>query len=40
VRESPGKPEDEVFESIPLYETRDYVRRVLLYAESYRELYP
>jgi soluble lytic murein transglycosylase len=40
VRESPGKPEDELFESIPLYETRDYVRRVLLYAESYRELYP
>jgi soluble lytic murein transglycosylase len=40
VRESPGKPEDEVFESIPLYETRDYVRRVLLFAESYRELYP
>ena len=40
MRESPGKPEDELFESIPLYETRDYVRRVLLYAESYRELYP
>ena len=40
VRENPGMPEDELFESIPLYETRDYVRRVLLYAESYRELYP
>jgi soluble lytic murein transglycosylase len=40
VRESPGRPEDELFESIPLHETRDYVRRVLLYAESYRELYP
>ena len=40
VRENPGRPEDELFESIPLYETRDYVRRVLLYAESYRELYP
>lgn len=40
VRESPGKSEDELFESIPLYETRDYVRRVMLYAESYRELYP
>ncbi len=40
VRENPGLPEDELFESIPLYETRDYVRRVLLYAESYRELYP
>ena len=40
VRENTGLPEDELFESIPLYETRDYVRRVLLYAESYRELYP
>ncbi len=40
LRENPGLPEDELFESIPLYETRDYVRRVLLYAESYRELYP
>ncbi len=40
VRETAGRSEDEVFESIPLYETRDYVRRVLLYAESYRELYP
>jgi soluble lytic murein transglycosylase-like protein len=40
VRESPGKSEDEIYESIPFYETRDYVRRVLLYAESYRELYP
>ena len=40
VRESPGRPEDEIFESIPLFETRDYVRRVLLYSESYRELYP
>lgn len=40
VRENPDLPEDELFESIPLYETRDYVRRVLLYAEAYRELYP
>ncbi len=40
VRENPDLPEDELFESIPLYETRDYVRRVLLYSESYRELYP
>src|SRR5262249_11472199 len=40
VREEPGLPEDQLFESIPLYETRDYVRRVLLFAESYRELYP
>ena len=39
-RENPGLPEDELFESIPLFETRDYVRRVLLYSESYRELYP
>jgi len=40
VHENPNLPEDELFESIPLYETRDYVRRVLLFAESYRELYP
>jgi soluble lytic murein transglycosylase len=39
-RENAGRSEDEIFETIPLYETRDYVRRVLLYAESYRELYP
>ncbi|HEX4440935.1 MAG TPA: lytic transglycosylase domain-containing protein [Thermoanaerobaculia bacterium] len=39
-RENAGRPEDEVFEKIPLYETRDYVRRVMLYAESYKELYP
>jgi soluble lytic murein transglycosylase len=40
LRENPGRPEDEIFESHPASETRDYVRRVLLYAESYRELYP
>ena len=40
IRENPGLQEDEVFESHPAYETRDYVRRVLLYAESYRQLYP
>ena len=39
-RENPRLSEDELFESIPLFETRDYVRRVLLYAESYKELYP
>ncbi|HEY6930985.1 MAG TPA: lytic transglycosylase domain-containing protein [Thermoanaerobaculia bacterium] len=39
IRENPGRPEDELFESHPFAETRDYVRRVLLYAESYRELY-
>jgi soluble lytic murein transglycosylase len=39
-RENAGRAEDEVFETIPLYETRDYVRRVMLYAESYKELYP
>jgi soluble lytic murein transglycosylase len=37
---SPGLEEDEVFESHPAWESRDYVRRVMLYAESYRELYP
>lgn len=40
VAASPGREEDEVLESHPFYETRDYVRRVLLYAESYRALYP
>ncbi len=40
VRENPDLPEDELFESIPFHETRDYVRRVMLYSESYRELYP
>jgi soluble lytic murein transglycosylase-like protein len=39
-RENPRLSEDELFESIPFLETRDYVRRVLLYSESYRELYP
>jgi len=38
--ENRGRPEDEVIESHPFPETRDYVRRVLLYAESYRALYP
>ena len=40
LKENPGRSEDEIFESHPAPETRDYVRRVLLYAESYRELYP
>jgi soluble lytic murein transglycosylase len=40
IAENPGREEDEVIESHPFYETRDYVRRVMLYAESYRELYP
>ena len=35
-----GLDEDEIFESHPAWESRDYVRRVLLYSESYRELYP
>ena len=39
-RENPRLAEDELFETIPIFETRDYVRRVLLYSESYRELYP
>jgi soluble lytic murein transglycosylase len=38
--ENRGRAEDEILESHPLWETRDYVRRVLLYAETYRELYP
>jgi hypothetical protein len=39
LRENSGRDEDEVFESHPAFETRDYVRRVMLYAESYRALY-
>lgn len=39
LRENANRDDDEVFESHPAYETRDYVRRVMLYAESYRELY-
>ena len=35
-----GRAEDEILESHPFHETRDYVRRVMLYTESYRELYP
>ncbi len=38
--ENRGRSEDEIIESHPFAETRDYVRRVLLYAESYRALYP
>jgi soluble lytic murein transglycosylase len=40
LRENAGLAEDEVFESHPAYETRDYVRRVMLFAGAYRELYP
>ena len=40
LRENRGRAEDEVLESHPFHETRDYVRRVTLYAETYRELYP
>ena len=39
LKENSSRDDDEVFESHPAYETRDYVRRVMLYAESYRELY-
>ncbi len=39
IRENQNRSDDEVFETHPAYETRDYVRRVLLFAESYRELY-
>jgi soluble lytic murein transglycosylase-like protein len=40
LQDNRGRAEDEVLESHPFAETRDYVRRVLLYAESYRQLYP
>ncbi len=39
LKENSNRDDDEIFESHPAYETRDYVRRVLLYSESYRELY-
>jgi soluble lytic murein transglycosylase-like protein len=39
-KNNPLLDEDELFESHPAAESRDYVRRVLLYAESYRQLYP
>lgn len=40
LEENRGRSEDEILESHPFSETREYVRRVMLYAESYRELYP
>ena len=40
LRDNRGRAEDEILESHPFHETRDYVRRVTLYAETYRELYP
>ena len=40
VRADPGRSEDERLESFPAAETRDYVRRVMLFSASYRELYP
>lgn len=40
LRQAPGLRPDEILESLPASETRDYVRRVFLYAEAYRELYP
>ena len=40
LRDNPGLSADERLESLPATETRDYVRRVFLFSESYRELYP
>ena len=40
LQENRGRAEDEILESHPFHETRDYVRRVMLYTESYRKLYP
>jgi soluble lytic murein transglycosylase-like protein len=40
LEENGGRGQDEMLESHPFVETRDYVRRVLLYTESYRALYP
>jgi soluble lytic murein transglycosylase-like protein len=36
----PRPPRDLLLEMIPAHESRDYVRRILLYRNSYRELYP
>lgn len=40
LRDNPDLSADARLEALPFPETRDYVRRVFLYAESYRELYP
>ncbi len=40
VRAAPGKSSDERLESFPAAETREYVRHVMLFSESYKELYP
>jgi len=40
LRDHPGLSADQRLESLPASETRDYVRRVFLYSEAYRELYP
>jgi soluble lytic murein transglycosylase-like protein len=40
LRDHPELSADERLEALPFAETRDYVRRVFLYSESYRELYP
>jgi soluble lytic murein transglycosylase-like protein len=40
LRDHPELSADERIESLPAPETRDYVRRVFLFSESYRELYP
>lgn len=40
LRDHPDLSADQRLESLPASETRDYVRRVFLYSESYRELYP
>jgi len=40
MQENPGRSEDELLETHPAFETRDYVRRITLYSDSYRELYP
>jgi soluble lytic murein transglycosylase len=40
LRDNPDLAADTRLESLPFPETRDYVRRVFLFAESYRELYP
>ncbi|MBW3671103.1 MAG: lytic transglycosylase domain-containing protein [Acidobacteria bacterium] len=39
-RRESSKPRDEFFEGMPLSETRNYVKRVVILRSSYRSLYP
>lgn len=36
----PGTPLDEFLEGLPIAESRTYVKRILMLADGYRQLYP